>query len=57
MSLTLPPRLTILLGFAALDVFGDQHVTVEDPHQMLGGDGLDRLTGQHDRHPIPEPAQ
>jgi hypothetical protein len=36
-------------------VFGDQHLTVEDPHQMIGGDSLDRLSGQHDRHPIPEP--
>ena len=43
------------VGFAALHVLGDQHVTVEDPHQMIGGDRLDRLPGQHDRHPIAEP--
>ena len=57
MSLALPPRLEILLGFAALHVFGDQHLTVEDPHQMLRCHRLDRLPGQHDRHPIPKPAQ
>jgi hypothetical protein len=40
MALPLPPRLQILLRRAALDMLGDQHVTVEDPHKMLGGDGL-----------------
>ena len=44
------------VGFAALHVFGDQHVTVEDPHQMLRGDRLHRLPGQHNRHPVTEPA-
>ena len=43
------------VGFAALHMLGDQHVTVEDPHQVIGGHRLDRLSGQHDRHPIPEP--
>ena len=56
-----PPQPNLLLlvagvGFAALHVLGDQHLTVEDPHQMLGGHRLDRLPGQHDRHPIPKPA-
>jgi hypothetical protein len=23
------------VGFAALDMFGDQHLAVEDPHQMI----------------------
>jgi hypothetical protein len=45
------------LGLAALDMLGDQHLTMEDPHQMIGGDRLDRLPGQHDRHPIFKPAQ
>jgi hypothetical protein len=35
------PQLDLLLlagvGFATLHVFGDQHLTVEDPHQMIGG--------------------
>jgi hypothetical protein len=39
-----------------LHVLGDQHVTVEDPHQMLRGDGLDWFPSQHDRHPVAEPA-
>jgi hypothetical protein len=43
------------VGFAALHVFGDQHVAVEDPHWMVGGDGLDWFPG-HDRHPVAEPA-
>jgi hypothetical protein len=40
-----------------LDVFSDEHLTVEDSHQMIGGDRLDRLPSQHDRHPILKPAQ
>jgi len=43
------------VGFAALHMFGDQHLTMKDPHQMLRGYRLDRLPGQHDRHPIPKP--
>ena len=38
-------------------MFGDQHLTVKDPHQMLRGYRLDWFPGQHDRHPIPKPAQ
>ena len=33
------------VGFAALHVFGDQHLTVKDSHQMIGGYRLDRFTG------------
>ncbi len=40
------------VGLAPLDMLGDQHVAVEDPNQMLGRDGLDRFSGEHDRHPI-----
>jgi hypothetical protein len=54
-ALPQPDLLLAGVGFAALDVLGDQHVTVEDPYQMVRGDGLDRLPGQHDRHPIAEP--
>ena len=32
------PRLLVAgVGFAALHVFGDQHLTMKDPHQMIGG--------------------
>jgi len=36
-------------------MFGDQYLTMKDSHQMLRGDGLDRLPGQHDRHAVTEP--
>ena len=45
------------VGFAPLHVRGDQHVAVVDLHQVVRHDRLHRLTGQHDRHPIPEPRQ
>jgi hypothetical protein len=52
------PNLLLIagVGFAALHMLGDQYLTVENPHQMVGRHGLDRLPRQHDRHPIPEPA-
>ena len=51
------PRLLVpAIGFAALDMLSDQHLTVEDPHQMLRGDRLHRLPGQHDRHPVVGPS-
>jgi hypothetical protein len=34
------------VGSTSLDVFGDQHLTVEDPDQMLGGDRLHRFPSQ-----------
>ena len=42
------PNLLLLagVGFAALHMLSDQHVTVEDPHQMLRGHGLNRFPGQ-----------
>src|SRR4030095_7144361 len=40
-ALPQPRLLVAAVGFAALDVFGDQHLTVEDPYQMVGGHGLD----------------
>jgi hypothetical protein len=33
------------VGFTPLDMLGDQDVAVEDADQVLGGDGLDRLSG------------
>jgi hypothetical protein len=41
----------------ALHVGGDQHVVVVNLHYVFGDDRLDRLTGQHDRHPITEARQ
>ena len=32
-----------------IDQYSDQHVAVEDPHQMIRHDSLDRLPGQNDR--------